>query len=140
MKDFLQLKKPPDHQIKWFKSRFEDNMNLWEGIEKFYLTEDVISACVGEKFRLFNYNGSDDLPTNFHLELTGGNTFLAETIIIFLGLSIHDAEDVEYYEIAGNVKCLIDILIKSSPEIKKAFKELPTRRIFSNPNFNKKNV
>ena len=133
MKEFTQLKKPPLTQINWFSKRFKDEMSLWNGIDKFYLTQEIIDACCGERFATHDYNGTNDLSSNFYLELFGENLRLTETLIILLAYSLHDALDGEYYEVANNIKIIIDEICRH-PDTKEKYNELPTRRIFDNPN------
>jgi hypothetical protein len=126
MKEFKQLKKPPINQIDWFKKRFKE-------IEHFYLTEEIKNSCCGDEFVLYDFNGTNDLCSNFYLELFGDHPELTENLMILLACSLYDAEDIEYYEIADNIKIVIYEICRH-PDTQEKYNKLPTQRIFKNPN------
>lgn len=128
MKEYKLLKKPPAVQIIWFNKIFND-----ETLKEFHLTQHVTDGCCGEEFIIYDSNDTQDLSSSFYMELFGGESMKAQQLLLMLSYSLYDALDIEYYEIANNIKIVIDEIC-SHPDTLEKYNKLPTERVFKNPN------
>lgn len=107
------LLKVPNDQIIWFQRNYKfinDDKFHTEGAEWSRLKNNIL----GENDRLFNYNGnSNSLLEGFWMGYSCGGESTSNTIFFIdtLQIAMEDCSDLEFFELAHNMKIVYDKIL-----------------------------